>query len=362
MFDAPPEKKQRLEWNVALPIDERPWQIGLIYGPSGSGKSTVARKLFGDEAMVPWRPRTGLIDNFPSAMSVEEIASICGAVGLNTIPCWLRSHDVLSNGEKFRANMARLLAEATPDRIVMVDEFTSVVDRQVAQVASHALQKAIRKRPGLRFVAVSCHHDIIDWLQPDWTLDMGSGAKFDWGLLRRRPQLSCTIARVDRSAWTRFARYHYLTADLNTSAQCFGLWVGEDLAAFAGLLYMPHPKADNILSVSRLVTLPDYQGMGLAFSLVDTIGAMLGALGWRIRTYPAHPSLVRSFDRSSKWAMKKRPGTFSSRSAGPAGSKGGRPCAVFEYVGPSWPDAGQAQAVTRYMSRHRGNLAGKRRL
>jgi energy-coupling factor transporter ATP-binding protein EcfA2 len=224
MFDAPPEDKQRLECDIALPIEERPWQIGLIYGPSGSGKSTVARSLFGGETKVDWRPRTGLIDNFPAGMGVEQIAAICGAVGLNTIPCWLRPHEVLSNGEKFRADMARLLAEAPDGSTVLVDEFTSVVDRQVAQVASHALQKAVRKRPGLRFVAVSCHHDIIDWLQPDWTLDMGSGGKFDWGSLRRRPELQCTIARVDRSAWSRFARYHYLTAELANAAQCFGRW------------------------------------------------------------------------------------------------------------------------------------------
>lgn len=366
MFDAPPEEKQRLEWDISLPIEERPWQIGLVHGPSGSGKSTVARALFGAESRVEWRPKTGLIDNFPTGMSVEQIAAMCSAVGLNTIPCWLRPHEVLSNGEKFRADMARLLAEAPDGSVVLVDEFTSVVDRQVAQVASHALQKAVRKRPGLRFVAVSCHHDIIDWLQPDWTLDMGSGGKFDWGCLRRRPELACTIARVDRAAWSRFARYHYLTAQLANAAQCFGLWVGDHLAAFAGLMFRPHPKADNILGVSRLVTLPDYQGLGLAFVLVDAIGGMLTRLGWRLRTYPAHPALVRSFDRSPKWSLKQRPGqtNLSGRArrilngrpdeSGGSSGLGGRPCAVFEYVGPTWGDVREAMRITRYVDRHRG--------
>lgn len=195
LFDAPPEEKQRLEWDIALPLEDRPWQVGLIHGPSGSGKSTVARALFGGETKVEWRAKTALIDNFPAAMSVEQIATLCSAVGLNTIPCWLRPHEVLSNGEKFRADMARLLAEAAPGSTVVVDEFTSVVDRQVAQVASHALQKAVRKA-GFRLVAVSCHSDIIEWLQPDWTLDMGASGKFDWGSLRRRPPIQCTIARV----------------------------------------------------------------------------------------------------------------------------------------------------------------------
>ena len=351
MFDAPPEEKQRLEWDISLPLEDRPWQVGLIYGPSGSGKSTVARALFGGETKVEWRAKTALIDNFPAAMSVEQIATLCSAVGLNTIPCWLRPHEVLSNGEKFRADMARLLAEAAPGSTVVVDEFTSVVDRQVAQVASHALQKAVRKA-GFRLVAVSCHSDIIEWLQPDWTLDMGASGKFDWGSLRRRPPIQCTIARVDRAAWARFSRYHYLTAELANAAQCFGLWAGDQLAAFAGLMYRPHPSADNILGVSRLVTLPDYQGLGLAFVLVDTIGALLTRLGWRLRTYPAHPSLLRAFDRSPKWALKEKP-----RMKSVAGSLGfgGRPNAVFEYVGPVHEDVVLAKEVTRYPDRNRAN-------
>jgi GNAT superfamily N-acetyltransferase len=216
-------------------------------------------------------------------------------------------------------------------------------------------------------VAVSCHHDIIDWLQPDWTLDMGSGGKFDWGSLRRRPELACTIARVDRAAWSRFARYHYLTAELASAAQCFGLWVGDQLAVFAGLMFRPHPVADNILGISRVVTLPDYQGLGLAFVLIDRIGAMLRALGWRLRNYPAHPAFVRAHDRSPNWALKQRPGQAAVNGrtrrllqgrrdeSNGSSSLGGRPCAVFEYVGPTWPDPREAMRITRYVDRHRGS-------
>ena len=46
MFDLPAEATSRLEWDVRLPLDERPWHIGLIVGPSGCGKTTVARGSF----------------------------------------------------------------------------------------------------------------------------------------------------------------------------------------------------------------------------------------------------------------------------------------------------------------------------
>jgi hypothetical protein len=103
--------------------------------------------------------------------------------------------------------------------------------------------------------------------------------------------------------------------------------------------------------------------------LVDTIGAMLTRLGWRVRTYPAHPALMRSFDRSAKWSLKQRPGQTNingrarrilhGRRDDSNGSSGlgGRPCAVFEFVGPSWPDRAEAMRITRYVDRHRGEPA-----
>jgi ABC-type ATPase with predicted acetyltransferase domain len=75
----------------------------------------------------------------------------------------------LSNGEQFRAGLARLICDA-PDKVV-VDEFTSVVDRQIAKIGASAFAKAWRKNKGKQIVLLSCHYDIIEWLQPDWVYD-----------------------------------------------------------------------------------------------------------------------------------------------------------------------------------------------
>jgi hypothetical protein len=68
---------------------------------------------------------------------------------------------VLSTGQQFRCNLARAVALAA-DPIVF-DEFTSVVDRTVAQIGSAAVAREVRRRK-LRFVAVTCHED-VEWLQ-----------------------------------------------------------------------------------------------------------------------------------------------------------------------------------------------------
>jgi ABC-type ATPase with predicted acetyltransferase domain len=81
----------------------------------------------------------------------------------------MKPQAVLSNGERFRVDLARRLLEL-PDPIV-VDEFTSVVDRQVAKIGAHAVQKFVRKH-NRRFVAATCHYDVVEWLQPDWIFSL----------------------------------------------------------------------------------------------------------------------------------------------------------------------------------------------
>lgn len=335
MFDVPPKEESVLRWTANLPIEEKPWSVGLVVGPSGCGKSTIARELWGDlvDRPLEWNS-PAVVDDFDAGHSMDEIAKVCQAVGFNTIPAWLRPFHVLSNGEQFRASLARRLLES--DGLVVVDEFTSVVDRQVAAIGSHAVQKHIR-RAGRKFVGVTCHYDVIDWLQPDWTFDPSSNV-FQWRSVQPRPQIEVEIRKVPWSEWRRFAPFHYLTSSLNRAARCFVLYVNDSPAAFAGMLPRPTKGQHGEISImgcSRLVTLPDYQGLGLAFALIDKIAAAYKSASLRARTYPAHPALIRAFDRSSKWAMVKKPGRHSGRTSATASIKnmGGRPCAVFEWAG-----------------------------
>jgi len=99
---------------------------------------------------------------------------------------------------------------------------------------------------------------------------------------------------------------------------------------------MPHPRITDMVRVPRLVTLPDYQGLGLAFILQAKIAAAFKGVGRRLRCYPAHPSFIRSFQRSPDWRQEKEAGRFSTlvgdKTTTPALCKQ-RPCAVFEWCG-----------------------------
>lgn len=157
--------KEHFVGDIKIPED---WHIGVIFGGSGTGKSTIARELFGDQLITGFEYKAkSVVDDMPKECSMDDIEKMFYAVGFGSVPSWMKPYSVLSNGEKMRVDLARALLERD---FVVFDEFTSVVDRQVAQTASLAISKAI-KRTGKRFIAVSCHSDIIEWLEPDWVFD-----------------------------------------------------------------------------------------------------------------------------------------------------------------------------------------------
>ena len=143
------------------------WNIGVIIGNSGTGKTTIAKKIFGDCYIddFEWTHKS-VVDDMPKC-DVTNIEKMFYSVGFGSVPSWLKPYSVLSNGEKMRVKLARSLLERNE---VCFDEFTSVVDRNVAQTACIAINKAI-KNTNKKFIAVSCHYDVIEWLEPDWIFD-----------------------------------------------------------------------------------------------------------------------------------------------------------------------------------------------
>src|SRR5205085_1964726 len=131
------QRTSEVTWSVDLPLDQKPWHIGLVVGPSGCGKSTIARHLWPNALHaatgLTWDPNRSLLDSFPAGMSIKDVTALLCSVGFSSPPAWLRPFHVLSTGQQFRVTLARLLACAASDSntpsLVVCDEFTSVVDR-----------------------------------------------------------------------------------------------------------------------------------------------------------------------------------------------------------------------------------------
>lgn len=157
---------EKFEWEIN--IDNLDWNIWMIVWPSGTGKSTIAKELFWNNFIELKYWDWSIIDELWKEKSISEITNVFNKVWFNTPKSWLKPYNVLSNWEKMRVDLANSLLSGK--EIIIFDEFTSVVDRQVANVASYAVAQLVRKE-NKKFIAVWCHYDVLDWLEPDWVFD-----------------------------------------------------------------------------------------------------------------------------------------------------------------------------------------------
>lgn len=332
LFDLPPTERAELSWDVNLPLEGRPWNVGLIVGPSGSGKSTVARALYADvlaaqDRLPPWPEDASVLDGFPAEMPVKHVVALLASVGFASPPAWLRPFRVLSTGEQFRVGLARLLAFAP--EVAVMDEYTSVVDRVVARVGSAALAKTVR-RLGRRFVAVTCHEDVEAWLQPDWIYRPATAA-FTWRCLQPRPPIDLTLFRARLAAWRLFRAHHYLSTALSPTAVAFvAFWEGRPVAvsAWVSACVKRGGKREH-----RTVTLPDYQGVGIGQALSDFGAALWAGLGHRAVSTTTHPGLIAARLRSPRWRLTRPPSLAHPSRRRDLKHAVTRLTAGFEYVG-----------------------------
>jgi GNAT superfamily N-acetyltransferase len=378
-------------WPAMSPVE---WRIGLITGPSASGKSTLARHLFGDSYCQPadWPADRAVVDCF-EPLTIHQITRLFTAVGFSSPPSWIKPYHVLSTGQRFRCDLARALAPniasvanglravpeppntsttpirppvmaPSPDRAitpteglpaettdttvrpavvsstrsgdlrrtrVVFDEFTSVVDRTSARIASAALARALRTGaiPG-QFVAVTCHDDVTRWLQPDWIIDMGTKTFTRRRL--QRPPIKLSLHRCNRALWPKFANHHYLGGSLAPTARCFAaLWNRKPVAFCATL---PLIGRHNHWRITRLAVLPEFQGVGIGMRVAEAIAEQHRAEGRRINITAGHPAVIAHCRGSPRWRLVQlcRNGSRPSKRYNNYHAAPSRPVASFEFI------------------------------
>lgn len=316
------------------------WNIGVICGASGSGKSTILKHLAiqsGSHIANPtFDSSKCLISNF-GTLTPKDATMLLSQMGLASVPTWIRPFNVLSNGEQYRASLAKAISDAKVGDIIFVDEYTSVVDRNVAMAMSNALQKYIRKHTTIKIILATCHYDILEWLRPNWIYDLNKGGALEKGDYLRRPQIELQVYRTTYDTWERFKKYHYMTSDLNEAASCFVFTWNEKLVAFVAVLPFPNGSLKNAFRESRTVVLPDFQGMGIGSKITDFMGGIYKNEGKLYFTKTVNPALGKYREKSPKWAASSTNGKeCSEREVSKEHNiMGGltRPSYCYKYVG-----------------------------
>ena len=335
--------KDHVESSVNVP--ELPTDgIVLIVGTSGSGKSTILNTL-GNSNQVQFDPRVEVINNFSTPERGEELLLACG---LRSIPTWFRPPYTLSNGEHHRFVMALGLDQG----INVVDEFTSVVDRDTAKSLALSIRKFYDQRGTTDPLYIaSCHRDIIDWLDPDWVYDTDLQVLDNRRSLLRlgtRPELTLTIKSSSVDYWRYFSKYHYLDTAISKSAHYYVLLLGDKPIGFHAAIHSTNRDIHSYWRGHRTVILPEFQGMGIGTKFSDAIAEIYVSRGLRYFSKTAHPSFGEHRQKSPLWRatstnLKSRLGSYllkdgtARKMPGYGGTTtardAGRLCYSHEYIG-----------------------------
>ena len=145
--------------------------IMYITGQSGSGKSLLLAELAKELAKVDKKvcniddiefEHEPLVDQVGKTMA--DATRILSTVGINDAYLLIRTPDQLSDGQKYRLKLAKMI-ESNAD-VWVADEFGAKLDRVTAKVVAFNLHKIARKHNATVIVATT-HDDLRDELAPD---------------------------------------------------------------------------------------------------------------------------------------------------------------------------------------------------
>lgn len=227
--------------------------------------------------------------------SLGRAISVLTACGLGEPRLWLRRPDELSDGERFRARLARAvgLAQRQSGAVLLVDEFCALLHRRLAKAMAYALRKMVTAG-NLCLVAATSHEDLAADLQPDQVLRLGGAAPELQTLAPvGRPISFFRTLHIERGVlrdYTLFESMHYRQrSGLGPVDKVFTLRDGAGGEALGVVVYGYCPLSLRLRNVAlgavvprdgqllnrdfrilrRLVVHPDVRGCGLARWLVS---------------------------------------------------------------------------------------------
>jgi len=279
-----------------LQLTLKPGMLAVVTGPSGSGKSAILQALADKLGGVTWAGREAfprncaIVDCIAPRRPLGEALEILTACGLGEPRLWVRRFADLSDGEQFRASLARAIGKAVsqvPARAILCDEFKAMLHHRLARSIAHNLRKLVT-RTGLIFVAATANDDILADMRPDIVIRLTrSGPSVESNLPRSGAmslQRRAVIVPGGVRDYAAFAPLHYRHRDgLGFVDKIFVLResrAGEPLGilvfamapaelalrnrATHGRFIRNFPRLNRDLRIlRRLVMHPDVRGCGL---------------------------------------------------------------------------------------------------
>jgi len=266
--------------------------VAYITGDSGSGKSVLLRALeedLGGEAIniadVNIPTDLPIIDTVGATF--REALTLLSKVGLNDAFLFLRKYGELSDGQKYRYRIARMIDSGK--RFWLADEFCSTLDRTTAKIVAFNIQKLAR-RSGATLVVATTHTDLDEDLNPSIVIRKGWGEEIDVWYPPNEEAPECSVSRKitiregSREDYKKLAYLHYRDSRVPVPVKFFAMERGEELIGVIAYSYPPINAAGRSQAVgyrpdieelnrewtiiSRVIVHPKYRTVGLGHRLV----------------------------------------------------------------------------------------------
>jgi ABC-type transport system involved in cytochrome c biogenesis ATPase subunit/GNAT superfamily N-acetyltransferase len=268
-----------------------PRDIVYITGDSGSGKSVLLRAIradLGEEAVdlseVAVDAEKPLIETVGA--TVEEGLELLSRVGLNDAFLFLRTYGQLSDGQKYRYRIAKLIESGK--QWWLMDEFAACLDRDTAKIIAFNLQKIARQQ-GKAVIAATTHSDLQEDLKPSVLVRKRFGEEIQISYYPNEAAAECSLTREmrveegDKEDWQRLSGFHYRGHKVAVPRKIFRLVRGDELCGVIVYSYPPPTcygrrmvlprltiqELNKQLSIiNRVVIHPKYRTIGLGAKLI----------------------------------------------------------------------------------------------
>jgi len=207
-------------------------------------------------------------------------------VGLNDAFLFVRRYDQLSEGQKYRYRLAKLIESGAQWWIM--DEFCSTLDRDTAKIVAFNVQKLARKL-GKAVVAATTHTDLFEDLRPSVHIHKRFGKEIRIKYHPMQEHKQCSLLKETQvqegsyDDWKKVAGFHYRSHRVAFRQKIFVLKRKDRVC---GAIVYVHPMSaapcrdrvvkiesmkelnEKVTRIARVVVHPKYRTIGAGVKLV----------------------------------------------------------------------------------------------
>lgn len=302
-FGVPLDDEQTYTVYENLELEIFPGDVVYILGDSGSGKSLLLKALKeGTTRAVSTSdleiaPDTTLVEGV--GCDFNEAVRLLTLVGLNDAFLFLRKYRELSDGQKYRYQLAKMLD--TDAEYYFIDEFCTLLDRDTAKVVSYNMQRVTRKF-GKTLIVATPHSDLQDDLYPSLVVRKGQEKEVTVSYPPKQVGECSLLAELELVEGTpadywKLARFHYRNSKVTSPQRIYKLINGSDLVGVIVYTYPLLASAgrnaftdryraatsevakllnEEVSLISRVIIHPKYRGIGLGAKLIASTLPLTG--------------------------------------------------------------------------------------